>query len=224
MTHTVEIRNVTKILRKNVVLSNISLTLKSDRVVGLMGINGSGKTMLMRVITGLIRPNEGSVIIDGKELHKDISFPPSCGLLLENPAFIDNYTGFENLKLLTTIKGRITDDEIRNTIILVGLDPESKKKYRKYSLGMKQRLGIAAAIVEKPDIVILDEPTNSLDTSGVEMVKNVIKSQKERGALVILACHDMSVLRELSDDIYKIEEGVIVSCIHTESATEDFEQ
>ena len=158
-----------------------------------MGINGSGKTMLMRLITGLIRPSKGTVKIDGKELHKDISFPESCGLLLENPAFVESYSGYGNLELLTSVKGVATKEDIRNTILLVGLNPDDKKKYRKYSLGMKQRLGIAAAVVERPDIVILDEPTNSLDSDGVEMVKEVIKEQKRRGALVILACHDMLI-------------------------------
>jgi len=210
MEHTVELMNVTKTIHKNTVVESVSLLLSSKKVTGLMGINGSGKTMLMRLITGLIRPSKGTVKIDGKELHKDISFPESCGLLLENPAFVESYSGYGNLELLTSVKGVATKEDIRNTILLVGLNPDDKKKYRKYSLGMKQRLGIAAAVVERPDIVILDEPTNSLDSDGVEMVKEVIKEQKRRGALVVLACHDMQILRELSDVIYKIEDGVIV--------------
>lgn len=210
MEHTIELMNVTKTIHKKTVVDSVSLLLSSKEVTGLMGINGSGKTMLMRLITGLIRPTKGTVKIDGKELHKDISFPESCGLLLENPAFVESYSGYGNLELLTSVKGVATKEDIRNTILLVGLNPDDKKKYRKYSLGMKQRLGIAAAVVERPDIVILDEPTNSLDSDGVEMVKEVIKEQKKRGALVILACHDMLILRELSDIIYKIENGVIV--------------
>lgn len=210
MEHTVELMNVTKTIHKNTVVESVSLLLSSKKVTGLMGINGSGKTMLMRLITGLIRPSKGTVKIDGKELHKDISFPESCGLLLENPAFVESYSGYGNLELLTSVKGVATKEDIRNTILLVGLNPDDKKKYRKYSLGMKQRLGIAAAVVERPDIVILDEPTNSLDSDGVEMVKEVIREQKRRGALVVLACHDMHILRELSDIIYKIESGVIV--------------
>src|SRR5659263_270499 len=210
MEHTIELMNVTKTIHKNTVVESVSLLLSSKKVTGLMGINGSGKTMLMRLITGLIRPSKGTVKIDGKELHKDISFPESCGLLLENPAFVESYSGYGNLELLTSVKGVATKEDIRNTILLVGLNPDDKKKYRKYSLGMKQRLGIAAAVVERPDIVILDEPTNSLDSDGVEMVKEVIKEQKRRGALVVLACHDMQILRELSDVIYKIEDGVIV--------------
>ena len=211
MEHTIEMINVTKTIRKSTVVNDVSLKLTSDKVTGLMGINGSGKTMLMRLMTGLIRPTEGSVIIDGKELHKDISFPDSCGLLLENPAFIDSYSGYGNLELLTSVRGRATAEDIRNAISLVGLDPDDKKKYRKYSLSMKQRLGIAAAIVEKPDIVIMDEPTNSLDTDGVDMLKGVIREQKNRGALVVLSCHDMLILKELSDITYKIESGIIVA-------------
>lgn len=210
MEHIIEMVNVTKTIRKSTVVNRVSFKLTSDKVTGLMGINGSGKTMLMRLMTGLIRPTEGTITIDGKELHKEISFPQSCGLLLENPAFIDSYSGYGNLELLTSVRGKASRDDIRDAIAMVGLDPDDKKKYRKYSLGMKQRLGIAAAIVESPDIVIMDEPTNSLDTEGVSMLKNVIKEQKNRGALVVLSCHDMHILRELSDTIYKIENGCIV--------------
>lgn len=210
MEHVVQMINVTKTIRKSTVINHVSIRLTSEKVTGLMGINGSGKTMLMRLMTGLIRPTEGTINIDGKELHKDISFPQSCGLLLENPAFIDSYSGYGNLELLTSVRGTASRDDIRDAIIMVGLDPDDRKKYRKFSLGMKQRLGIAAAVVERPDIVIMDEPTNSLDTEGVSMLKNIIKAQKKRGALVVLSCHDMDVLRELSDTIYKIENGFII--------------
>ncbi len=210
MEHYIELVNVTKRLRESTVVNNVSMKLTSEKVTGLMGINGSGKTMLMRLMTGLIHPTEGKILIDGKELHRDISFPESCGLLLENPAFIESYSGYENLELLTSVRREATREDIRSAITEVGLDPDDRKKYRKYSLGMKQRLGIAAAIVEKPDIVIMDEPTNSLDSNGVEMLKNIIIHQRQRGALVVISCHDLSVLQGLSDTIYKIENGVIV--------------
>ena len=184
-------------------------------VTGFNGINGSGKTMLMRMITGLIRPTSGSVYIDDKELHKDISFPPSVGALLENPAFIDGYTGKENLKLLAGIKGLVTDDEIDEILDFVGLSNAKDKKYKKYSLGMKQRLGIAAAVMEKPEIVILDEPTNSLDSEGVEMVKSLVQREKERQSLVIIACHEYEILKSLSDIIYSIEDGKIIDVVET---------
>ncbi len=206
---TVEVKNATKILKGHEVLKNVTLTLNSPKIVGFRGINGSGKTMLMRLISGLISANTGEVLIDGKVLGKDISFPESLGLLLENPAFIDDYSAFENLKLLASIKNKISDEKINETIKAVGLDTAGKKKYKKFSLGMKQRLGIAAAIMEENDIVILDEPTNSLDDSGVELVKEIVTKEKARGALVIISCHDKEILEFLSDEIYTIREGVI---------------
>ncbi len=143
--------------------------------------------MLMRLICGLIYPTKGEIVIDGKRLGKEITFPQSVGLLLENPAFLDSYTGFENLEMLASIKNIITREEIHEAITSVGLDPLDKRKYKKFSLGMKQRLGIAAAIMEKPDILILDEPTNSLDSSGVSFGENnSCKKERERGAIIIL--------------------------------------
>lgn len=174
------------------------MTLVSGNVYGFQGINGSGKTMLMRLICGLIYPTKGEIVIDGKRLGKEITFPQSVGLLLENPAFLDSYTGFENLEMLASIKNIITREEIHDAITSVGLDPLDKRKYKKFSLGMKQRLGIAAAIMEKPDILILDEPTNSLDSSGVSLVKTILAKERERGAIIILACHDLPVLQDVS--------------------------
>lgn len=205
----IEITNATKSIKGHTVLDNITLTLESPKVIGFKGINGSGKTMLMRLICGLISPTTGTVSIDGKLLGKEISFPQSLGLLLENPAFIDDYSAFDNLKLLTSIKRKATDEKIVESISRVGLSSAGKKKYKKYSLGMKQRLGIAAAIMETPDIIILDEPTNSLDDSGVELVKEIVTEEKNRGALIIVSCHDKSVLEFLSDEIYTITDGRI---------------
>lgn len=204
-----KIQNVTKTIKKKTVLENITLTADSGSIIGFKGINGSGKTMLMRIISGLIRPASGEVYINDKLLHKDISFPPSIGVLIENPAFIDGYSGRENLRLLAGIKGIATNQDIEDVLSLVELTDAADKKYRKYSLGMKQRLGIAGAVMEKPDIVILDEPTNSLDSDGVEIVKKLVRREKERGALVILACHEYEILKELSDEIYLIENGRI---------------
>lgn len=203
----IEINNVTKRIHKNIVLQNITAVMQSGKIYGLQGVNGSGKTMLMRLIIGLIRPSEGCVVINGKILGKDIEFPESIGFLLENPAFIGRYSGFDNLKMLAGIRKQISDEQIKESIRAVGLDPEDKKKYRKYSLGMKQRLGIAAAIMEKPDIIILDEPTNALDEAGIALVKDILISQKERGSLVIISCHDISTLKALSDEILKLDTG-----------------
>lgn len=207
----IKIENVTKSIKGHTVLDNITLTLKSPTVVGFKGINGSGKTMLMRLICGLISPTTGSVLIDEKLLGKEISFPQSLGLLLETPAFIDDYSAFDNLKLLASIKGIATHEKIMESIERVGLSSADKKKYKKFSLGMKQRLGIAAAIMETPDIIILDEPTNSLDDAGVELVKKIVSEEKERGALIIISCHDKSVLEFLSDEIFTITNGQITA-------------
>lgn len=195
------------------VLKNINLTLESGKVIGLKGKNGSGKTMLMRAISGLILPTSGKVYINDKELGRQISFPPSIGILIENPSFISNYTGFKNLKILASIQNRISDDEIRDAIRKVGLDPDDKRTFKKYSLGMKQRLGIAAAIMERPDIVILDEPINALDEAGAGLIKGLLDELKANGSLIIIACHDTEELNYLSDEIYEIYDGEITGHI-----------
>lgn len=196
------------------IINSVSMTLVSGNVYGFQGINGSGKTMLMRLICGLIYPTKGEIVIDGKRLGKEITFPQSVGLLLENPAFLDSYTGFENLEMFASIKNIITREEIHDAITSVGLDPLDKRKYKKFSLGMKQRLGIAAAIMEKPDILILDEPTNSLDSSGVSLVKTILAKERERGAIIILACHDLPVLQDVSDEIFLLEQGKITEHLY----------
>ena len=205
----INIDNVSKTIKKIPIITDVSLTLKPGVITGLKGINGSGKTMIMRLVSGLIRPTEGKIMFGDKELWKDISFPESIGVLIENPAFIDYFSGFENLIMLADIKNKITSEDIRKTIETVGLDPDDKKKYKLYSLGMKQRLGIACAIMEHPDVIVLDEPTNALDTDGIEMVKKVLVQEKERGAIILLSCHDYGILKELSDEIYFIENGMI---------------
>ncbi len=205
----IKIENVTKVIKGITVIKDVSLTLQSGTVYGLRGVNGSGKTMLMRLIAGLIRPTKGKITIDGKELGKDITFPPDIGLLIENPAFIDNYTALQNLKLIANIHRVVDENRIREVIRQVGLEPDDKRKYKQFSLGMKQRLGIAGAVLENPQLILIDEPTNALDTDGIEMVRNLITEQKERGALILLACHDFSVLKELSDVIYFVKEGCV---------------
>lgn len=186
----IEVCNLVKIIKKNTVIDDITVSFSSGKVYGLKGINGSGKTMLMRLICGLIRPTKGNILINDKMLWRDITFPESIGILLENPAFLEFYSGRENLHMLAAIKKSADDKRICQVLEMVGLNPEDKKKYKKYSLGMKQRLGIAAAIMESPDIVLLDEPTNALDTEGVERFKKILEKEREKGALVILTCHD----------------------------------
>lgn len=206
----IEIKNYTKKIKGIRVLDGIDLSLKSGNIYGLKGVNGSGKTMLMRAVCGLILPTSGQVWIDGKELGKDISFPESVGLLLENPSFISNYTGFKNLKMIADLKGKIDDEAIREALSLVGLEPDDKRTFKKYSLGMKQKLGIACAIMENPDLILLDEPTNALDEKGVAMVRDILVNRRNQGALILLACHDKEQLEFLSDEIIEIYEGKIV--------------
>ena len=207
----ISIQNLTKIIKGNVVTDNISIELQNGNVYGLCGDNGCGKTMMMRLIAGLILPTKGTVTFDGKTLGKEIDFPPKTGVLIENPAFIEGKTGLENLKLLSSINSDVSEELICKAIARVGLNPKDKKKFRKYSLGMKQRLGIAAAIMEKPDLIILDEPTNALDSSGVQLTKKIIAEERERGALVIMTCHDYSVLENVCNVIFTIENGKIIN-------------
>lgn len=203
----IEICDLTKVIKGSTILESISLDMTSGNIYGFQGVNGSGKTMLMREICGLILPTRGSVKIDGAQIGKDISFPKSVGLLLENPSFIGGYTGFENLKILAGIKNIVTDDEIKKSLSAVGLDPDDKRKYKKYSLGMKQRLGIACAVFEDPDLIIVDEPFNALDEEGCTLIEQLIVSLKEKGKLIILSCHDKEQLEHISDQIFILSQG-----------------
>lgn len=207
----IRLKNVTKKIKQDILLDHISLEFRGGKVYGLQGKNGSGKTMLMRAVCGLITLSEGEVDIGGEILHKDISFPRSIGALLENPSFLNGYTGLENLKLLADIQGGIEEKELRDCLAKVGLDADDKRVYRKYSLGMKQKLGIAAAVMGSPDIVILDEPINAIDEAGVEKVREILRGLKERGSVIIVACHDREELELLSDEIIKISKGRIAA-------------
>lgn len=204
------LKNLTKELNGNRVVNNVNLSLHAGKIYGLCGYNGCGKTMLMRLIAGMICPTMGTVTIDGKQLGKDMDFPPKMGVLIENPAFLGNYSGYENLRLLASISGISNSDMIEDVLERVGLSDSAKKKYRKYSLGMKQRLGIAAAIMEKPNLLILDEPMNALDTDGVRRTKEILREERNRGTLVIMTCHDRAILEDLCDEIFNIEQGTVM--------------
>lgn len=197
-------------IKKAKLLSDINLTLHSGRVYGLRGRNGSGKTVLMKCICGFMRPTEGKVSVNGKVIHKDMDFLPSAGIIIEEPGFFPNYSGFKNLKILAGIQNMISDDKIQQTMELVGLDSSMKKPVGKYSLGMRQRLGIAQAMMEDPEILILDEPTNGLDEDGVEWFRQFILEQKEKGKLILLASHSREDIEMLSDEVYFMEKGVLV--------------
>lgn len=201
------IENLSKTIKNNKILDNVNLTFESGHVYGLVGRNGSGKTMLLRAICGLIFPDSGKVIIDGKQLHKDISFPESCGIIIENTDLLPNFSAFDNLKMLSEIKNTANDNMIKSAIKSVGLDPDSKKKVKTFSLGMKQRLSIAQALFEGPDILLLDEPTNALDEDGVNDVRRILLEQKKKNKLIIIASHNKEDISLLSDTVISVSNG-----------------
>ena len=205
--------NIEKKIQGVTVLKDINARFETGVVYGLWGKNGCGKTMLMRVMSNLIHPTSGKIIINGKEMDEKNERTVSIGALIESPAFLNDYTGFQNLELLASIQGKIGMEEIREALCKVGLDPDDKRKYRKYSLGMKQRLGIACAIMEKPDFIILDEPINAIDESGIIAVRKILEELKEEGKLIIVACHDKEELKQLVDEVYMMSDGTIVGHI-----------
>ena len=204
----ISIEHVTKKIKDATVLKDICLEMKGGTVYGLQGKNGSGKTMLMRAISGLIRPTSGRIVINGEQLHKNISIPRSIGLLLENPSLLPEYDASQNLKLLAKMQGGVPEEEIRQLIRDVGLDDAGHKKVEKYSLGMKQRLGIAAAILGSPDIILLDEPINAIDGEGVEEIRSLISLKNEK-RIIIVACHDKEEMNLLADEIVHLRDGRI---------------
>ena len=201
----IELKEVKKTLSKRLVLDNINYCFNDGTVYGLCGPNGSGKTMLLRAIAGLIIPDSGNIIVDSKILHKDISFPPNTGIVIENMQLLPRYNAFDNLKILSDIRKIATDDDIKKALFRVGLT--SNLIVKKYSLGMKQRLNIAQAIFENQTVILLDEPTNALDSDGVEMIHNVILEEKERGALIIISTHHKEDIENVCDKILYMSEG-----------------
>lgn len=207
----IQIKNLTKTIKGTTVLSNISINLDRGKIYGFKGKNGSGKTMLFRAICGLIKPTEGKVVINGKLLGEDMSFAENSGVLIEYPGFLNNYTGFQNLKFLADINGKIGKEEIMETLEKVGLVPSDRRKVKKYSLGMKQRLGIAQAIMENPDLIILDEPTNALDVDGVELLTNILFKLKKENKAILISNHDKEEMEKMCDEIYTLDKGKIIN-------------
>lgn len=207
----IEIKNVTKIIKKTKVIDSVSLKFEGGKIYGLSGKNGCGKTMLMRLISGLIYPTTGEIIINDKILGRDCSFPESIGLLIENPAFLTDYTAYENLKMLNGMVGKkLSKEEILDVIESVGLDHKDKRKYYKFSLGMKQRLGIAAAIMGKPEVILLDEPINAIDVDGVSEIRNLIRDLRDEDRVIVIACHDKEEMEYMADEIIYMKDGKIV--------------
>lgn len=206
----IQLQNVTKRIKENTVLDNVSYTFKSGYVYGLYGQNGSGKTMLLRAISGLINLDSGSIFIDGEKLHDKIEFPPETGIVIENMELLPECSAKRNLQMLAKIKNIADEKDIIFSLERVGLDPDSDKKVKKFSLGMKQRLNIAQAIFENQKIILLDEPTNALDEEAVQLIYKIIREEKSRGATIIVATHHKEDLKEVCDVILKIAEGKIV--------------
>lgn len=205
----IRLENVTKQIQGSVILDQLNYTFEGGCIYGVRGKNGCGKTMLMRAMAGLMKPTSGEISINGRVLYKDMEVPESIGILIENPAFLPEYTGYKNLKLLSDIRKRISDMEIIQVLREVGLDPEDKRRVRKYSLGMKQRLGIAAAIMEQPDILLLDEPINAIDEKGVEEIRQLLLRLRSEDRVILVACHDREELDILADRILLMSEGRI---------------
>ncbi len=206
----IQLQNVTKRIKENTVLDNVSYTFKSGFVYGLYGQNGSGKTMLLRAISGLINLDSGSIFIDGEKLHDKIEFPPETGIVIENMELLPECSAKRNIQMLAKIKNIADEKDIIFSLERVGLDPDSDKKVKKFSLGMKQRLNIAQAIFENQKIILLDEPTNALDEEAVQLIYKIIREEKSRGATIIVATHHKEDLKEVCDVILKIAEGKIV--------------
>ncbi len=205
----IEINNYSKKLNNSIVLNNINLKLTGGNIYGLVGKNGSGKSILLKSICGLVNIKEGEIKINNKVLGKDIEFSPNVGALLDGSGFIPSLSGIKNLKLLASINNKATDDDIKKTMKLLSLDCEDDKPYRKYSLGMKQKLAISQAIMEKPEIIILDEPFNGIDSESVQEVKNILLEYKSKGALILITSHIEDEIKFICDEVFKITNGNI---------------
>lgn len=205
----VEVKNITKIIRKRTILDHVSITVKEGEAVGIVGRNGSGKSMLFKTICGLIVPTEGSVSVFGQTVGKNGRFAPDTGMLIEAPGFLPQYSGTVNLKMLADIRGKVGKKEIAAVLEQVGLDPADKRPVRKYSLGMKQRLGIAQAIMESPRLLILDEPFNGLDEAGVRDIRALLQGLVQNGTTLLLASHNAQDIRVLCMRTCSMESGVL---------------
>lgn len=215
----VEVRDLVKDIRGRRVLNHVDMVLNPGHAIGVAGPNGSGKTMLMRCIAGLIKPTSGSIFIDG-ELRDVMKSPPvGMGMLLESPAFIDRFSGLDNLVMIGGVSGRTDKQQAAHWMRRVGLDPADKRGYRSYSLGMRQRLGLACALMGEPQLILLDEPTNALDESGVTLVRELVVEARQAGSTLLISSHDATLLNDLCDEIWKLAEGHIDG--HIQMATDD---
>ena len=203
------VRNLSLTIKETEILKKINVTFDSGRIHGLIGRNGSGKTMLMKCICGFVKPTDVEIFIDDCKVGKDFDFPPNTGIIIETPGFIPYYSGYKNLKLLAAMNGRINAEQIKIAIEQVGLDPKSKLHVKKYSLGMRQRLGLAQAIMENPNLLILDEPMNGLDKDGVADMRKYLLDLKEQGKTIIIASHSSEDIDILCNTVSEMDKGVL---------------
>ena len=214
MINALSVQEVSKVCGSQTVLNNISFDCAPGQIYGLIGRNGSGKTMLLKCICGLVKPTTGAIFVWGRQVGRDIEFPETIGFIIEHPGFLLHESGLENLKHLASIRKRINVEQIQACMKLVGLDPNLKKPVSKYSLGMRQRLGIAQAIMENPNFLILDEPMNGLDNQGVKHIRSVLKELSSNGTTILLASHSMEDIDFLCDEVYQMDAGVLQKRIH----------
>lgn len=206
----IELKDVVKKFKQDTILDHVNLELYDNRIYGFVGRNGSGKSILFKLISGYMRPDSGTITVEGKKLGKNCDFPESLGVLIESPGFLWYESGLSNLRFLAKIQKNITDEEVKEAIHMVGLDPNSKKHVGKYSLGMKQRLGIAQAVMEQPNILILDEPMNGLDDAGVDLIRTLLLNYKKEGRVILLASHNKEDIDLLCDEVYHMNGGNVV--------------
>ena len=190
-------------------LCGVSMTLMPGEFLAVLGRNGSGKTVLFKCICGLMHPEEGVILVNGKRVGRDVDMPEDIGAIIEAPGFLPNYSGYKNLRFLANIRRKIGKEEILNVLKTVGLDPESRKHVGKYSLGMRQRLGIAQAIMEDPEILILDEPMNGLDNAGVQDIRALLLELKAQGKTILLASHNHEDIATLCDTVHEMDGGIL---------------
>lgn len=207
MSYSIQAEKLSKSFNNNVILSDISFQWEGGKVYGLIGRNGSGKTLLMRMLCGLTPVSSGTLLVNGVNITQRKIIPPGIGAVIETPSFLPTFNGFRNLCFLAELRGKIGKDEVRQAIKRVGLNPDMRKHVSKYSLGMRQRLGIAQAIMEEPGILILDEPMNGLDADGISMVHDLIRLYREKGRLIILASHMIDDVMATCDKVYAIKDG-----------------
>lgn len=201
------IKNLSKKFKEAVVLDNVNISFEKGKVHGLIGRNGSGKTMLIKSICGIVPPTSGEIVVGGKRIGKDADIPKNVGVIIETPGFIPNYSAYSNLKFLAALNNRIGKNEIRNAIKSVGLDPDDKKRVGKFSLGMRQRLGLAQAIMEDPELLILDEPMNGLDKDGVADMREYLLALKKQGKTLLIASHSAEDIDILCDTVCEMDKG-----------------